>query len=272
MGQSSADISFHHFRLPCNNCHQTQPNTSDNQRHLETKVGKIAGDINQLCTSSGCHNFDPLLNHPVGIKPKTEVPEDMPLDINSRMTCLTCHKEPNSSDGSDYTINSNENFLRRPKGIGLCNECHTNITGTLSQSSHWQFSVYAHLGTINENSQAASRGNPNRFIGELDIESRTCLSCHDSISATIPSWNETPQQKYIRWQSMSDHPIGMEYMDTARLKSENYWYPQTDNHRIRFFSGRMGCGSCHSLYAQNEYHLVERNENGELCLKCHNFR
>ena len=70
---------------------------------------------------------------------------------------------------------------------------------------------------------------------------------------------------------MSDHPIGMDYADTARRKSKQYLYPQRDEQRTRLFNGRLGCGSCHSLYAQQDNHLIDSNVNGELCTKCHSF-
>ncbi|MHC4293642.1 MAG: cytochrome c3 family protein [Planctomycetota bacterium] len=41
------------------------------------------------------------------------------------------------------------------------------------------------------------------------------------------------------------------------------------NQRIRLFNDRVGCGSCHSLYAQTEKNLVDRYEMGVLCRQCH---
>jgi predicted CXXCH cytochrome family protein len=40
--------------------------------------------------------------------------------------------------------------------------------------------------------------------------------------------------------------------------------------QIRLFDGRLGCGSCHSLYSQQQKKLVMSNQNGKLCIKCHN--
>ena len=72
---------------------------------------------------------------------------------------------------------------------------------------------------------------------------------------------------------MASHPIGMDYRYTALNKSQFYFYPSRDQKRIRLFNGKLGCGSCHSLYAQTKNNLVAGfdNDNSELCLKCHNL-
>ena len=46
---------LHHFEIPCNTCHDSQPAGSALQGGLGANVGKIKGNINQLCTTSGCH-------------------------------------------------------------------------------------------------------------------------------------------------------------------------------------------------------------------------
>jgi hypothetical protein len=139
--------------------------------------------------------------------------------------------------------------------------------GSNIKQSHWQFSASAHL--ISEKPQVKKTANFEQFFGDIDPESRSCLSCHDNITVTIPAQNETTQQRKHRWQKMTDHPIGMEYGAVALRRVSRYKFPLIDD-RIRLFNGRVGCGSCHSLYAQTKYHLVEKNERGILCRKCHN--
>ena len=130
----------HHFELPCENCHAID--TDDRYG-----VGELTGNINQLCASSDCHDLDPVLNHPVNIISQGTVPSDLPLDDQSRITCLTCHDELSSSSSlEDYGNTNTEHFLRRPAGIQFCGSCHTSMTtGDLWSQTHWQASSRAHL-------------------------------------------------------------------------------------------------------------------------------
>lgn len=261
------NIPLHHFQLSCNTCHTSNPTGRISGNKNNTNVGDIKGDINKLCTSSGCHDFEPSLNHPVGIKPNGTVPRYMPLDDHSRITCLTCHNESKFSGISNYLNDGRERFLHRPEGIQFCGSCHMEMDGTLQEQSHWQFSTRAHLGLINSRSSISE--SYNQTISGLDIESRTCLSCHDEVSVMIPADGETPQQRELRWRSMSDHPIGISYDNVALRRPGHYRYPLLDR-QIRLSNGRVGCGSCHSLYSQMRKNLVIRNQRSALCLKCHN--
>lgn len=256
------EIPLHHFELPCSNCHLIGQNNTE-----LSNFGQITGNVNQLCTTPVCHDFDPVLNHPVGIEPKGAITVNMPLDSNSRITCLTCHDETGSSDGLDQTDSSRMRILHKPSGIQFCSKCHMKMDGTLVKQSHWQFSTRAHLGSINP--QSSNGNNSIQKIGGIDVESRTCLSCHDKISAFMPSDFETPKQRKHRWSSMTDHPIAMSYANAAFRRPGHYQYPIFEP-RIRLFDGSLGCGSCHSPYSQMRKNLVMRNVRGALCKKCHN--
>ena len=261
--RSRQDVPLHHFQLACNTCHapQSTDNISD-----DTTIGKIEGDINKLCASSGCHDFEPSLNHPVGISPNGMVPEDMPLDSHSRITCLTCHDQPKSSDTSEYLDDSRERSLRLPQETQFCGSCHMETSGTLREQSHWQFSTRAHLGSIN--GRSSSIGSSTQNFGRIDIESRTCLSCHDDVVVTVPGDFETVRQRKSRWSKMADHPIGMSYDRAASQRPGHYRYPLFDE-QIRLFDGKVGCGSCHNPYSQKENILSVSNERSTLCLSCH---
>ena len=262
--QSPKETPLHHFQLPCVSCHDPESADPNHPPQERDNVGEVKGDINRLCTASGCHNFDSLLNHPVGIKPKTTIPRNMPLDRNSRITCLTCHDKPGSSDNTDE---GRERSLHLPQGVKFCSACHTRMGGTLVKQSHWQFSTRAHL--ISKKSRFPEPANFQSFSGNIDPESRSCLSCHDNVTVTIPPQNETTRQKKRRWRKMTDHPIGMEYRSVALRKMNGYKFPLMGD-KIRLFNGRVGCGSCHSLYAQTKNNLIDRYERGVLCRGCHN--
>ncbi len=262
--QSPKETPLHHFQLPCFSCHEPESADPNHPQQDRDNIGEVKGDINRLCTASGCHNFDSLLNHPVGIRPQGTVPADMPLDRDLRITCLTCHDKPGASDNTDE---GRERSLHLPQGIRFCGACHTRLGGTLVKQSHWQFSTRAHLNS--KKSRFPEPANFQHFSGDIDPESRMCLSCHDNITVTIPPQNETTQQRKRRRKRMKDHPIGMDYGRTALRKIGRYKFPLT-NERIRLFKDKLGCGSCHSLYAKTKNNLIERYQRGVLCRTCHN--
>jgi predicted CXXCH cytochrome family protein len=45
--------------------------------------------------------------------------------------------------------------------------------------------------------------------------------------------------------------------------------PLTMDARIRFFNGRVGCGSCHNLYNSEKNNLAVPSARGNLCRQCH---
>jgi hypothetical protein len=265
--QSPNFIQLHHFQLPCGNCHIPASTESTDQLQKTNTAWQVSGDINRQCTTLGCHDFDPMLNHPVGIRPQGTVPAGMPLDSDLQITCMTCHDKSGSSYDSNNTGGEWDKFLRIPKGIKFCSSCHTKMDGNFIKQSHWQFSTRAHLSS--KKTRIVESAIFGQFFGDIDPESLSCLSCHDNINVTIPPLNETRKQRKRRWQRMSDHPIGMEYQDVAMRRLGGYKFPLFGE-RIRLFKGKLGCGSCHSLYAKTKHNLVDRNEMGVLCRRCHN--
>lgn len=265
--QSPNFIPLHHFQLPCGNCHVPSSTESADQLQESNNAWQLNGDINRQCTTLGCHDSDPMLNHPVGIRPRGTVPADMPLDNDLRITCMTCHDKQSSSNDSNDTDGEWDRILSIPKGIKFCSSCHTKMGGNFAKQSHWQFSTRAHLSS--KKTRNAESANFGQFFGHIDPESLSCLSCHDNITVTIPPMNETSKHRKRRWKRMSDHPIGMEYRDVAMRRVGGYKFPLFGE-RIRLFKGKLGCGSCHSLYAKTKHNLVDRNERGILCRRCHN--
>lgn len=254
LAESPTKDNPHHFQAFCGNCHQSVDTTDT----VENKtVGPLYRDINQAC-QSGCHDIESPLSHPVGIKTNGYVPPDMPLDDKGRITCLTCHDELNN-------LNTFPTYLRKASSEELCTSCHQGTGGTARARSHWQFTTKAHL----QNNKPESSKEHTETAGSIDIESYTCLSCHDDKTVVIPGENETAFEKKLRWKNMSDHPIGMIYETRAYRKSKYYNITLTIDDRIRFFNGRMGCGSCHNLYNNEKNNLALSSDNGVLCRQCH---
>jgi len=248
----SEDIPLHHFDLACDTCHAVGVSESGS-----SDVGEFKSDISQLCSQSGCHDLDAVLSHPVGVRPTGAIRPDMPLDQDSRVTCMTCHITSLSSQ--------KDKMLHVPNEENFCARCHLKMSGNARIRSHWQFSTSAHLGPINPNKRHLSNL---ETVGNMDLdkESHACLSCHDTISAPVQSasWSNSQRQ-----ESMSDHPIGMSYQEVS-MQRVNRYFPLFNSPQIRLFDGRVGCGSCHSLYSQQQKKLVMSNQNGQLCVRCHN--
>lgn len=268
--ENSSQIPLHHFDLPCQSCHSSSVINSFRMNNRDQNSMRITSNINQSCAFSGCHEYDTWLNHPLNVTVANEIPSTMRLSANSTINCLTCHMTLASSEKSEseYPQEPQEPVLRVPDGSQFCDSCHLRMAGSSKLRSHWQFSQKAHLGNINP--QSVTSKNSDSFIDSIDTESHACLGCHEDITVTIPRINETKRQKMQPWQNMADHPIAMEYEYIAMKNTRDYFYPILDTDRIRFFNGKLGCGSCHSVYAKTENHLIKSNDHGQLCKTCHN--
>lgn len=251
--------SLHHFDLACERCHD--PGSLENGIEFDTLKSEV--DINNACTLSGCHAYEPILNHPVDINPTGFIPKELPLDAFNRMTCLTCHDQ----QASNTQNRSKDRSLQVPNSMEFCASCHSQMSGTEKERSHWQFSSQAHLGSINPNPSSPSTV---MVSGLLDAESQSCLSCHEGITATI-SGGIGISQHTGRLDIMANHPIGMRYSGVVSRNALKYnMLPGNDQH-IRLFDGKMGCGSCHSPYSTIKKILVQDNTESRLCFECHNM-
>jgi hypothetical protein len=257
---------LHHFgQLPCETCHRSS--STSNAENPKTPIAKTDVDIQRSCTLAGCHEWDSSMNHPVGIRPSGPVPAGVVLDAASKITCLSCHvmpAKPSDSAGSGTTRRQ----LYTPEGLSSCGVCHEKMPGSKGNGSHWRFSARAHLGSRIAAGKSKFESPVQRF-SSVDEESRSCLNCHETITAVVPPEGETRQQKLIRFQRMSDHPIGMNYRQKAGEDIRNFKIPIANPDRVRLFEGRVGCGSCHSLYSERPSHLVAEYRNGILCRNCH---
>lgn len=256
LAESSTENNPHHFQQYCGTCHEMSARP-DNPEY--TVVGPLYLDINRACTQAGCHDYDSGLNHPVGIKATGQVPAQMPLDSQGQITCLTCHDE---LGGADYL----PAYLRHAPGKDFCGSCHRGTGEDVKKHSHQQATTRAHLNIWGRRTSSENHTEANPAI---DLESYTCLSCHDNISVVVPRDNESASEKRRRRQDMSDHPIGMNYARKALADSNRFKAPLAIDNRIRFFDGRVGCGSCHSPYSGNEKHLALSSTKGSLCRQCH---
>ncbi len=243
----------HDFKR-CSSCHiQADPSRSSVEmaRKMTEPISRICGTCHEKALSEG-------YSHPVDVRPqRVIVPADMPLSDSGEITCSTCHDVH-----SEYTTpyGTTTNFLRRGEsGRAFCKICHGDL-GALSQG---------HSASLGE-AHFRSRYFESDSRLEIDPMSRNCLSCHDgsyATSARIRTGYWRHERALLRYDN-GVHPIGVDY-ESARLsralKVGLRPLSQVDR-RIRFFNGKVGCGSCHNPYSTTQKKLVVSNG---LCLSCH---
>jgi len=98
----------------CINCHLSPP-PSGSSPALDNNL-RFGGDIVTLCSS--CHGGYQHM-HPVriAVAPNMKSPEDLPLDREGKITCITCH---------DVMEGMGMRRKRRVQGRGLCLNCHAD--------------------------------------------------------------------------------------------------------------------------------------------------
>ncbi len=253
----------HNFRLDeCLQCHISIPDESKKDRPM-----LFVENINRLCHR--CHKEDIQLSHPVGMRPSMPIPTDMPLDERGEVTCSTCHNIHQKRDD----ILGDKNYLLRRNVIGkaFCMACHGKDEGKknvetfslgmrkIQRPSHREFLTEAHGF---KKYRVIDQSSP---IDSISIE---CLGCHDgtigadtqvTIGAGI--WQHSEQ-------GASNHPIGIDY-SAAQANNRTLRHISEINKAVKFFDGKIGCGSCHDPYSNISTQLVMSNRGSALCLECH---
>lgn len=98
----------------CSVCHSSLPTEVQSaKKEFNLKQG---GDFEKLCGT--CHSGYKHM-HPVkiAVAPDMRNPEDLPLDKDGKITCITCHSVMDGSAG---------HLKRRLTGKLLCLNCHTD--------------------------------------------------------------------------------------------------------------------------------------------------
>ncbi len=203
------------------------------------------------CTQ--CHTFDPVLSHPVGVRPSMAVPAGFPLE-NGQISCTTCHTdEQHASGGSGAML--------RPgmDQANMCQQCHAAGTG---RAIHHGSPMKAHLAGSELH---FTRSRPAVPATE---ETRDCMACHDGSIAMDAGSHRVQIDSDMG--SSDDHPVGVLYR-SAPGRSEAIILKDAArlDRRVRLFSSTVGCGSCHSVYSKQKALLVMENRGSRLCLQCH---
>ena len=209
-------------------------------------------------------------NHPVGVAPSSSitVPDGWPLDANGTITCLTCHVAIPWTEGrSDPRLRG---FDAEPAGTTeFCMKCHAQSTSRTAATMHWLAVAVAHV----KEEQTRPERSGSRRPG-LDRETAQCLGCHDGVSAG-ESRNPTPWNRGHGYTGSRErnHPVGAPYPTRT---PEDYDVPFRPANllpkEVRLPDGKVGCVSCHDLYAGTERLLTVPIRGSGLCLTCHDLK
>lgn len=220
------------------------------------RPGDLAVSVSRICRD--CHaRLMRASSHPVDIKPeRVEVPSDLPLR-NGKLTCVTCH----DFHGPDKIAYGMKSYLLRRPATELrffCSSCHAE---NRYKPGHVEMTDLAHMG----GRYRAARGGEDL----LDPLSLQCLGCHDGAgggSVYSPD-EEALSEFYFDMKSSGAHPIGLRYADAQAGKGLAP-VARLDG-RVKFFGGKVGCGTCHDYYSALPARLVMRNDESRLCRQCH---
>ncbi len=242
----------HEFSMEeCKGCHASMPKPG------QKSPFQMIGKIRTLCAR--CHSkVVRSYSHPDEVVPvNVSVPADMPLSVDKKITCATCHDIHSSLEWSKKV-----SLLRRPvTGMEFCGTCHEEKPGEVSHSKVLGF---AH--------SAGSKYIPTSSSGTLDRLSVECISCHDSSIGkgdTVVGAGFWIHSKELA-KHLGGHPIGANY-DDARIRDPEGYKHKTHIAPAKLFGGNIGCGSCHDPYSAQKNKLIMSNEGSALCYKCHNM-
>ncbi|MBF0327937.1 MAG: cytochrome c3 family protein [Nitrospirae bacterium] len=237
----TAKKTVHNFDGKCDTCHMSTP---PDGRHF-------VKEIDFLCIP--CHpQTGP--SHPSGIKPSMKPPAGFQLDWAGRMTCSTCHDVHGQS----------ESLLKGQKpGKMFCFKCHKGL-----DTSHSLLPEKLHT---RENLDVTKMSFAVTNTGsDIDRTSKECLGCHDGALGTLADVSANVGSGIWNHGNGVSHPIGVDYMDSYRRKGKLVPIHSV-NSAIKFYNGKVGCGSCHSVFAGDKFKLALPMKGSALCFACHNL-
>jgi predicted CXXCH cytochrome family protein len=204
-------------------------------------------------------------NHPVNVRPSNAVhiPDDWPLRPDGTIGCLTCHDGlPTGRSGDAVRLRDFD--LHEQDSIQFCAKCHESGGQRTAASMHWLAMRQAHVSDSSIDTRSA---------GSLDAESRRCMECHDGVTAGEFN-NSTPWNRGGSYTGdrRRNHPVGVPYpRGLRRGRDPQFRMTGLLPKQVRLPNGRVGCISCHDLYATEPAHLTVPIRDSALCLTCHNM-
>lgn len=238
---------------------------------IALSVGATAGARDgQRELSAALRRGPGVSNHPVGVVPsaRMRVPEGWPLDADGSITCITCHTAVPSLIGRPHPrLRDFDESTSEP--TEFCMRCHALGDEPSAATMHWLALGRAHVMDEQKRevrSCSAGRG--------LDRQTKECLGCHDGVSAR-ESRNPTPWNRGRGYTGVKqrEHPVGVRYPSRPRKGRGVPFRPASllPKH-VPLPEGKVGCVSCHDLYADSERLLTVPISGSRLCLTCHDLK
>ena len=233
----SMPVEPHEFlQTECDMCHVDVKNDPE----------KILSFATAACVN--CHSeVKDNRSHPTDVNTTLPVPEDMPL-TNGKITCITCHYV-HPIEGEKFE--QRHSFLRgNVTGEFFCGTCH-EITK---------------MGLL-----AVKQAHPGSFKitephGSLDNMSLGCIECHDSY---YKDKMDSIGAGIWRHRNELTHPVGVRYTEVSMKKMNKFRPAGMLRKEVPLFDGRIGCGTCHSIFSKNRAKLILDNPGSKLCRECH---
>jgi predicted CXXCH cytochrome family protein len=178
------------------------------------------------------------------------------------MTCHTSLPRLNDPAGAELRGSASDSLDSK----AFCMNCHREDGARTAAGAHWMAVSRAH--PMKEEDRPAISHD-----GGVDRASRTCLSCHDGVSAADAGYetNLTRLRGFLGDKSRN-HPIGVRYPQGGTQGVEVRLRPASLlPEAISLPGGYVSCNSCHNLYGTEAHRLSVPIEGSKLCLTCHDM-
>ncbi len=212
-----------------------------------------------------CHRIDQGFSHPVDVVPSStiSIPDSLPLTIEGKITCTTCHDA--AANHGAGTSGARRNYMLRATltdAFGTtCAVCHRATAPTRQRGVRVSHALASERAHYFKSSKPGSRSVVYAYTQAntgLDTDSRNCLSCHDGTIA-----------RDVGREEHEGHPVGIAYRNSSPDREMQVRPVQMLDSRIMLFDGRIGCNSCHNPYSTEKSRLIMSNQGSRLCLSCH---
>lgn len=286
LGSMRVRVNPHWDKEQCRKCHKGTP--------TEIRVNLLNQDKQMLCME--CHKDDITHKyiHPVGIKSPLLLGREMQdkwknelrLDSDKKMTCLTCHDLLNQClPGRSYMRNLDQNFLREgpySKRTDICFKCHDSSKYS-KYNPHDQISkdgtlklnkcrLCHRVSSKQKNISKGIRRDSDKYpiIKKLEND-RTllCIRCHKKIDHPTSAFKVVSINTYRHFIPITDEKKNtLESMQ----KKNNVILPLEPG------TGRIYCATCHEphekdVFARDKSIPTEVHKNrlrvNNICEYCH---
>jgi predicted CXXCH cytochrome family protein len=202
-----------------------------------------------ILACNACHlKIKQNWSHPTDIYPVRSIPAVLPL-VDGRVTCITCHY---THPKQNVNFPQNNHLVRQvSRGIEFCMSCHE-----IDKEKHIGV-VNIHPGTFRSKDHST----------RIDRMSLACIECHFSHMNSADGFLGT--SRWGRFQKGFTHHVGIEYNRISPRNRRNFNPFSMMSKDVKLYGGKIGCGTCHSIYSKERNMLVMNNNGSKLCFQCH---